>query len=36
MEIISKVRKADWDKMSNGKNVASKKCQMRRHNVEKG
>ncbi len=37
MEITSKVRKADWDKMLNGKkNVESKKCRIRRHNVEKG
>ncbi len=37
MEIMSKVRKADWDKILNGKkNVESKKCRIRRHNVKKG
>ncbi len=36
IDIMSKVRKADWDIMLNGKNVESKQCRMRRHNVEKG
>ncbi len=26
IDIMSKVRKAKWEKMSNGKNVESKKC----------
>ncbi len=35
MEIKSKVRKADWDKMSNGpkKNVERKQCQIGRQTV---
>ncbi len=37
IEIMSKVRKANWDKMSTGKkNVESKQCRIRRQNVEKG
>ncbi len=39
MEIMSKVRKADWDKMLNGaKKGKSKQCRISRHtvSVEKG
>ncbi len=34
IDLMSKVRKADWDKMSNfQKNVERKQCRIRRHTV---